>query len=231
MEFKQSTFGEIIESERLMVLTAPERFGAFYENALATSNLLQHGITGVPLNRSFFAMLGSQIKIHHTLALFSFVRLHQIQGLMNLRQVLEAAADAAYAIAHEDDITHFARVDENGILHPSQALKTKRYKWLEAYYKAGSDSIKLLKDSINEYGSHTNIVQAYNNYRAKFDSPEPFYATSFFDNEDAYHVKTDLWRAANIALCVMDLFFGVNRSAKPPLTFVPDFDQRHAMLG
>jgi hypothetical protein len=39
-------------------------------------------------------------------------------------------------------------------------------------------------------------------------------------------VKTDLWRAANVALCVMDLFFRVSRDAKPPLTFVPDFEQR-----
>jgi hypothetical protein len=107
VDFKQSTFEEIIESERLMVLTAPERFGSFYDNALGANNLLQHGIVGVPLDRSFFAMFGSQIKIHHALAVFSFVRLHQIQGLMNLRQVLEAAVDAAHAIAHADDIKHF----------------------------------------------------------------------------------------------------------------------------
>src|SRR6516162_5561707 len=39
VEFKQSNIGEIIESERLMVLSAPERLGHFYDNAMGTNYL------------------------------------------------------------------------------------------------------------------------------------------------------------------------------------------------
>src|SRR2546430_9857689 len=56
---------------------------------------------------SFFA----QVKKHHMLALFSTVRLHKVQALMNLRQVLEAGACAAFAIANPDH-KHFVDTDE-----------------------------------------------------------------------------------------------------------------------
>src|SRR5215831_4317920 len=131
-----------------MVLSAPERFGEFYDNAMGTNYLLQHGVAGVPHHRSFFARWGSQLKKYHLLAVWSFVRLHQIQGLMNLRQVLEAAVDAAFAVAHPDNIEDYARI-EKGVLVTPKSFKNKRYHWLAARYKAGSDSIQALKDAIN----------------------------------------------------------------------------------
>jgi hypothetical protein len=125
VEFKQSNIGEIIESERLMVLSAPERFGHFYDNAMGTNYLLQHGVAGVPHHRGLFARWASQLKKYHLLALWSFVRLHQIQGLMNLRQVLEAAVDAAFAVAHPDNIEDYAREDKRGALVTAKSLKTR----------------------------------------------------------------------------------------------------------
>jgi hypothetical protein len=56
-------------------------------------------------------------------------------------------------------------------------------------------------------------------------SHAPFFGTSFFDAEDDYHVKTDLWRAANIGLCVLDLLYGVNRDFGV-LTFAGDYVSR-----
>jgi hypothetical protein len=225
MEFKQSNIGEILESECLMVLSASERFGYFYDNAMGTNYLLQHGVAGVPHHRSLFARWASQLKKYHLLALWSFVRLHQIQGLMNLRQVLEAAVDAAFALAHPDNIEDYAREDRRGALVTSKSLKNKRYAWLEAHYKGGSDSIKALKDAINDYGSHGSVVQTMHNFRVELEGPEPFFGTSFFDAEDDYHVKTDLWRAANVGLCVLDLLYGVNRDFGV-LTFSVDYVSR-----
>ena len=225
MEFKQSNIGEIIESERLMVLSAPERFGHFYDNAMGTNHLLQHGVAGVPHHRSLFARWGSQLKKYHLLALWSFVRLHQIQGLMNLRQVLEAAVDAAFAIGHPDNIEDYARVDGRGALVTPQSFKKKRYAWLAKHYKDGSDSIQTLKEAINEYGAHGSVVQTMNNFQLQLERQEPFFGTSFFDAEDDYHVKTDLWRAANIGLCVLDLLYGVNRDFEV-LAFAGDYVSR-----
>jgi hypothetical protein len=37
LDLKQSTIGDIIESERMLVLSAPERYGAYYTHALDAS--------------------------------------------------------------------------------------------------------------------------------------------------------------------------------------------------
>lgn len=62
MEFKQTRVSDIIESERHMVLSAPERFGYFHDNAMGTSYLLGHGIGGMPHHRSLIARWLSQLK-------------------------------------------------------------------------------------------------------------------------------------------------------------------------
>ena len=40
VDLKQKTIGDIIESERLLMLEAPDRYGAFYPNALDASIFL-----------------------------------------------------------------------------------------------------------------------------------------------------------------------------------------------
>jgi hypothetical protein len=220
--------------ERLMVLKAPERFGYFYDNAMGTSYLLQNGIIGVPHQRSLFARWGSQLKKFYLLAIFSFVRLHQVQGLMNLRQVLEAAVDAAFAVAHPDHIKDYGYTDKHGAIMTPQSFKKKRYAWLAANCKNGSDSIQSLKEAINRYGSHASVMQTMNNLQVQLGAATPHYQTSFFDAEDGYHVKTDLWRSANVALATLDLLYGVNRDFGV-LTFAEDFLTRlvtqHEALG
>jgi hypothetical protein len=222
VEFKQARVSDIIESERQMVLSAPKRFGYFHDNAMGTSYLLGHGVAGMPHHRSLVARWCSQLKKYHLLAIFSFVRLHQVQGLMNLRQVLEAAVDAAFAVAHVDDLKDYGYADRHGAIMTPQSYKRKRYAWLEANYKAGSDNLLALKDAINRYGSHASVVQTMHNFQAQFGAATPHFGTSFFDAEEAYHVKTDLWRSADIALAVLDLLYGVNRDFAA-LTFAGDY--------
>jgi hypothetical protein len=66
--------------------------------------------------------------------------------MMNLRQVLEAGASAAFALAHTET-HHFADEDEHGLLDPSQALTKKRYRWLDQHYPDKSRWIKDTKIS------------------------------------------------------------------------------------
>lgn len=222
MEFKQSTFGEIIESERDMFLTATDRYGDFFINASEFNVLLNEFVKSVDPDRFIFAMFLSQIRKHATLALLSAVRLHHVQTSMNLRQVLEAGACAAYAIANtgrED----FADLDENGFLDPSQKLTNKRYKWLDDNYPAGSNAIRNMKGTINTSSAHANIVYAHNNFR--FDSDTGKFDTPFFDIEDDHWVKTDLWSIANIIMGLVDLFYGVNKDLNV-IKFDDDFVPR-----
>jgi hypothetical protein len=95
------------------------------------------------------------------LAVLSTVRLHRVQAMMNLRQVLEAGAVGAFAIANPN-VQHFAEMDKQGILDPSPALAKKRYKWLNEHYRTKSQWIKTTKDRINQFAAHANVVSSEN---------------------------------------------------------------------
>ena len=141
---------------------------------------------------------------------------------MDLRQVLEAGSCAAYAIANPDK-AGFGDIAENGIIDPSKELTVKRYSWLETNFKTGSDAIKNMKGLINGSTAHSNIVYAQKNF--SFDNASRKFVTPFFDNEDEYHVKCDLWQIANIVMGLMDLFYGVNKDINV-IKFIDDFVPR-----
>jgi hypothetical protein len=209
MIFKQSTLGEILDSEREMVLRG-ERYGHYHNNALGFINPLSSGmIKSVDADRFVFAIFLSQIRKHLTLSLFSALRLHKVQTMMNMRQALEAGACAGYAIANTDP-ADFADVRDDGTLDPSKKLTRKRYDWLDQNFPDGSASIKRMKATINELGTHANIVTAQQTF--KHDLEAGIFNTTFFDYEDEMSVKTDLWQIANVTLGLMDLFYGVNQT-------------------
>jgi hypothetical protein len=170
-------------------------------------------------------MFLSQVKKHHMLALFSTVRLHRIQAMMNLRQVLEAGAAAAFAIANPEQ-EHFVDADDHGVLDPSKKLTEKRYTWLDEHYTTGSAAIRHMKDNINKSVGHANLVSAGSNFRFNeagwFDAP-------FFDIEDEHFIKTDLWMIGNIAIGLMRLFHDVN-SERNAIVFIDEFAKRWGNL-
>jgi hypothetical protein len=142
--FPQSTVEEIAESERQMILTAESRYGAYYVNARTCSIFLSKCVVGVSHDRMMFGRLLSLVKKHHMLALFSTVRLHRVQSMMNLRQMLEAGAAAAFAIANPEQ-EHFVETDEKGLLDPSQELTKKRHNGLTKISNLSPTGSKQLK--------------------------------------------------------------------------------------
>jgi hypothetical protein len=226
MAYKQGNIPEMVESERLMVLAAPDRYPSFYQHAEEAALLFSNFLESIDLDRAVFAMFLSLAKKHLTLALFSIVRLHRVQAMMNLRQVLEAGSLAAFALAHPEH-THFVKTDQRGILVPSQGLTKKRNEWLDKHYSDASKFIKESKHSINSLMSHANLLVAQlafnmNDENGSFD-------TAFFDEEDEYHVKSDLWRLGSIAIGLMELLYGANQSLSV-IHFVDDFELRVSRL-
>jgi len=206
-----------------MLLVAPERYGEFYTNAIDVNQLLQHSIIGVDQNNHVFAMFASQARNYHLLAIFSFVRLHQVQGKMNLRQVLEAGAFAAYYI-HNKDISNFT--DQNGnILKVPKSKSDRMYKWLKKDQPNFSQNIYNMKKKINEYNAHSNILGASNHFQVK----ENEFGTTFFDNEDDYFVKIDLWSVADAGLRIIEGLHKIN-NGKKNLTFANDFEENLCIL-
>lgn len=222
MKYKQETLGDIINSEKKMILQGAEDYGTYFINACEFNYLLQEFLKSVDPDRFIFATFLSQIRKHHTLAIFSAVRLHHTQAMMCLRQVLEAGAFAAYAIANPEQ-SSFADIDKNGIIEATDKQAMKRYKWLEENFKNGSDAIKRIKGLINKTAAHSNIVYAQKNF--KFDKKTGKFSTPFFDVEDDYSIKTDLWQIANIAIGILDLFYGVNKELNV-IIFADDFIPR-----
>ena len=222
MDLKQKSIGDIIDSERLLVLEAPERYGAFYTNALDASILLTTFIKSLDPDRFVFGRYHAWVKKHHLLALFSTVRLHQAQAAMDLRQVLEAGSLAAYAIANADP-NRFVTEDKDGLLNSSPKLTGNAYKWLDQNHPQSSRNIKEMKDAINELTAHANLAYTGANFEAADDAV----SSPFFDFEDSYAVKTELWRIGNVAINLLYLFYGVNQNVGS-IKFVDDF---HAQIG
>lgn len=221
-----NAFEAIAKAEMEMVATAPERYGKFYDTAANGSLFLGHFLKSINPDRWIFASFLSQVKKHHALALLSVVRGHQVQSMMNLRQVIEAGTCAAYAIANIEH-TDFVYIDDYGILDPSKTLTVMRYKWLEKHYTDESNKIKGIKDTFNEFASHSNLIYGqktfqYDDWKNRFDTP-------FFDIGDEYHVKTDLWMLTNVGLILMDLFYKVN-NGRNVIEFADDFPHRMTTL-
>jgi hypothetical protein len=225
--FPQDTIGEILESERAMVITAADRFGEHYSVAQESVLFATKFLRSLDPGRWVFAKFQALGKKHLALALFSTVRLHKVQAMMDLRQAVEAGACAAYAIANPDH-TDFVTADKHGILDPSQKLTGKRHKWLNQNYPNASKAIQEIKDKINASSAHANLISAYGMSEANVE--DNWFSEPFFDIEDAHFVKTDLWLVANATLTLLHVYNEVNEK-RDVLKLVNNFGAQIQRLG
>lgn len=202
----------LIQQEHTLIKESELKHDEFFKHALASHALLQRFVIAADPKAFFFLIFLSQIRNHHLLAFLSTTRRHHVQCVMNLRQVLEAGASAAYAIGNHDT-SSFAEVTKFGLLETPQKLTTKRYKWLEENYPKGSDNIKSIKDQLQK-SSHANIVDGYRNFKIKNFGKIHSIHTPFFDHPNSFQERTDLWLIANIAMGLVDLFYGVSLDHK-----------------
>lgn len=214
------------EREKQLVFAAAERYPRYYPHAENATLLFSNFLKSIDRDRFVFAMFLSLAKKHHTLALLSTVRLHRVQAMMDLRQVLEAGASAAFAIANPEQ-EHFVQTDDLGILEASQKLAKKRHAWLDEHYPGGSKFIKREKEIINPLMAHANLLAAQINFETNHQRGS--FEMNFFDAEDAYLVKSDLWLVGNIAIGLLELFYGVNQGPGV-IKFADEFESRLSKL-
>jgi hypothetical protein len=77
-----------------------------------------------------------------------------------------------------------------------------------------------MKQQINLEAAHANLISAQANFRTDYD--KGWFAAPFFDIEDEYFVKIDLWRIGSIAITLLDLFYGVN-TGRDVIKFVDNY--------
>jgi hypothetical protein len=228
MAYPQSSIEEIVDSERAMIRDGEARYGRHYKLAQTSTMYLTLCIESIDADRSdTFGRLISLIKTHLMLAFLSALRLHHVQAMMNLRQVFEAGAAAAYSIANPT-VDDFVDIDEFGLMDPTKELTSKRYKWLDENYAAASSWIKDQKKLINEQSAHANIISGNRGFRVVAEGKGV--STPFFDIEDEAFVKIDLWRVGSAAIGLMQLFYLVTgdvgrTSGRFVLGFRSDFER------
>jgi hypothetical protein len=221
IDIKQSTIEEIIDSEELLAIAAPERYGMYYLHARNVTTFFSKCLSSIDPGYDFFAGFYAHVKKHHLLALLSTVRLHHVQTQMNIRQVVEGGAWATYALAHTE-ARDFVHIDKRGILRPTTELSNKRDQWLTEKFSKNWSYLRGLRSQINKYGTHANLVVSSKVLRQSESGRE--WNMPFFDFTDDYYVYTDLWSIAGIGISLMDLFLGANESTH--IHFVADFDGR-----
>lgn len=217
---KQSNLSEIIQTEYGLLKEAPEKYKKFFSHAIESYKLLQSFVLKIEDEGWLFVAFLSQLKKHHLLGLLSSVRRHHVQFVMNLRQVLESGTNASYAIG-SPKAEDFALSTPEGILEIPEKLKQKRYKWLGKNYPKSSKTIELMKKLIQK-SSHSNIIDAHRTFKYEAKNKTAQLKTPFFDFKNDFQIKSDLWSLANMAMGLMDLFYGINLKYQV-ITFSPNF--------
>lgn len=217
---KQSNLSEILTSELRVFTTAPKKYGDYFSHALQSYKLLQRFVIKVSNPGWLFVAFLAHIRKHHLLALMSVVRLHHVQAFMNLRQVLESGANASYALVNPNS-DDFANITPEDLLEVSDKVKKKIYRWLDQNYPKSSKAIKSMKKMMQQ-SSHSNIIDVHRTFKYLRRGKHVELKTPFFDLENDFQIKSDLWVIANIAMGLMDLFYGVNLKYKI-ITFSPNF--------
>jgi hypothetical protein len=225
MIIKQSTFEEMVETEQKLVLMGDQRYGDYSRHARECCLFVSRCISSTNPDGVMCARFYSLLKKHLMLALLSTLRLHKVQAMMNLRQVLEAGAAAAFAIANPEP-KNFATADAQGILDPSSKLTGKRNEWLEKNFPTWFTPIKEKRKRINEYFAHANVVLTGQTFEMNEAANE--ITTPFFDMQTEFQVKVDLWLTVSTSTDVMLLLYAVNKGrdvVKFIQNFEPDLDR------
>jgi len=217
---KQSSLSEIIKTEYKLLNEAPTKYGDFFNHAVDSFRLLQTCVVKIEDEGWLFVAFFSHLKKHHLLGLFSTVRRHHVQFVMNFRQVTESGTNAAYALGNPDS-EDFAKLTNEGILNLPKNLKNIRYGWLDKNYPKGSRAIESMKKTMQS-GCHSNIIDAHRTFKYEIKDKAAQLKTPFFDFENDFQIKNDLWSIANMAMGLMDLFYGINLKYKT-IIFSPNF--------
>jgi hypothetical protein len=213
MTIKETTIDEIIESEKIMLLEWEKDFWEFYTHAFDVNGLLNNFFKSI-LKPDYFIFISflSQIKKHLTLALFSYLRQHHVQGWMNIRQSLESISWSIYALWNNEE-EKFCIKTETWWLDIPERLWKARNIWITDNFPKESKIIKDLKGLINNSVAHSNIVYTFQNFDPNYIGKWIF-KIPFFDIYDDYKIKNDLWFVSNVTIWFLDLLYWANKKFK-----------------
>ncbi len=201
------TFAHLIEAERTLLLEAPERYGAAFQNAQELTSLFSTFIASIEPNAELFVRWMSQANKHQVLALLSASRRHRVQATMNLRQVIEASCQAAFAMEHREPESVFRRDDQG---EPTLRKKhiARSYEWVKRNFPNENQILETLNKHISESSAHAYITSSNANFAHAVDSGRM--DTTFFDVPDDFVERGALLQVAGVALNAVNLLLSAN---------------------
>jgi hypothetical protein len=143
----------LIDEEATRVSEALSQHSSFVSLAESALDLLDSFVTSIDVNRPLTAALYFAVQKSANLGYLSSIRGHTIQAEFNSRQLIEFTVLTAYELAHY------------GVDAARKPLKGKVYKWFQGEFPQVSESLKQLKDQINDTSAHASLY----NTRATFD--------------------------------------------------------------
>jgi hypothetical protein len=111
------------------------------------------------------------------------------------------------------------------LLNSSQKPTANIYKWLDQKYPKRSQSLKGMKDDINASTCHANLVYTDSNFKVVNDEV----CRRFSISKTTMSFSRDLWRIGNIAISLLELFYGVNKSVGS-IKSADDLSERFGVL-
>lgn len=157
---------------------------------------LSHEFIDTTTDRNnFFKVFFTQISVDLNLAVLSILRRHDIQACLMLRHALESICLAAYAISFCEPIT-----SESEFVNNFKDTK-KAYIRIEKEFPKRSESIKKIKEKINENFSHANIKTSAANLTEKDGEMNP----CFFDSNNNETLPKRFFVVSEVAYLALDL--------------------------
>ncbi|WP_186438576.1 hypothetical protein, partial [Cohnella terricola] len=213
------------QTEHNMIETAEKEYRDYYQFAIESINLLDSFVNSVELDAQVFLIFLSQIQKSTTLAVLSSLRRHDVQALMNIRHLLESFVLIVYSFI-EKDFESYVLYSKYGYAVEKRDVKDRARKWLKAEFPEYSDKIKNMKDQINDFYAHANLLSAFANYN--FDDDLKI-SLEIFDKKEDVFIRQRLWWIGNITFGIIDLIIKVNRKY-PLITFRNDINKRMIKL-
>jgi len=195
---------QISEEENQAIKDASSKYGEHFELANNIVSFFWEYITSMEDKTLCFESFLNSARKAISLALLSILRRQDVQCQMMMRQFIEAACLAGYAMENRE-LGSFGNFSEDGSLEINDTAKEKAYKWIQKNYPEDSKVLKNMKGKINELAAHVNIVTATLNLQE---------SGTLNDISQDHIIKQRLWWIGNLVLGVMRFLQNVNKKGK-----------------
>lgn len=194
---------EFSEEENRLVRDAPKQFGNYFKLAKDTVDYSWGFIETIEPQAYVFNAFLTQVNKSLSLALLSIVRMHTAQSFQVIRNAIESASLACFALCNPNENNFIRRdVSDPNKLYEKSKVKYKAYSWLDEKYPKYSKHLSMIKsDFINKFYAHSNLIDAKTNV---LYGDNKVYNT-VFDDMTPLTIRMQLVSLSNLTLLIIEL--------------------------